>query len=603
MKIRFLNLFFFIFISLISFAETVKIQLLATSDIHGKFMPYEYSTVSESKKGSTVQLATLVKQLREGNKNTILIDNGDAIQDNSHEIFLNDSITPIIESMNYMGYDTFTAGNHEFNFGMDTLNKTLKPFKGSFLVANLYDKNGKRVFEPYKIIEKDDVKVAIIGVVTPHIKKWDADNLKDYIATNPVEEVAKVISEIGDKADVFVVSAHMQFEPEFGEGDSARELALSNPQIDIVIAGHEHAVKLERLPSGTILIEPGKWAEQLAKIDITVNKVDNKFVIANRETDIQAENIPVKNSEPDIELVSKLEPFHKKALDDAATVIGELAGGALVRPNDIPGIPVSQLEPTALIQLINEVQIYYTKADISTAAVLREDANVLEGPIKKSDIAMIYKYDNTLRSYKMNGAQLKKYMEWSAAFYNQFKSGDLTISFNPEVRGYNYDIFSGITYDINISKPVGSRIQNLRKKNGKPVKDTDTFIVAVNDYRGKSTFTSEKDGLFKPGEVELVQDLFLTMGDKARIRELIKDYIVNVKGGVITPEFNKNWKITGYNWDSELHNKVINYVSQGKLVIPGPDDKRVINTKSITTEDLKAADAPKAEEIKETPAK
>ncbi|MGL4945021.1 MAG: metallophosphoesterase, partial [Fusobacteriaceae bacterium] len=160
-------------------AKTVDIQFLVTSDLHGKFMPYEYSTASENRNGSAVQVSTLMKKLREEHKNTIVFENGDTVQDNSHELFLKDKTSPIIMAMNEMKYDAFVPGNHEFNFGMETLDHIIKSFEGQFLVANLY-KDGKRVYQPYKIFDKEGVKVALIGVVTPHIKKWDSENLKGY---------------------------------------------------------------------------------------------------------------------------------------------------------------------------------------------------------------------------------------------------------------------------------------------------------------------------------------------------------------------------------------------------------------------------------------
>ncbi|MGL5122727.1 MAG: 5'-nucleotidase C-terminal domain-containing protein [Fusobacteriaceae bacterium] len=566
--------------------KTLKLQLLQTSDMHGKFMPYEYSTASEDKKGSTAQIATIVKQLRKENPYTLLIDTGDTIQDNSHELFLKKEVSPIILAMNEIKYDAFIPGNHEFNFGMETLDHIRKSFKGDFLLANLY-KGEKRVFIPYKIYEKKGVKIAIIGVVTPHIMKWDSENLYGYTATNPVEEVKKLIPEIKKNSDIIIVAAHMPVDHEYGNGDSAREIAEANPDVLVVFAGHEHALKNERAKTGAVLIEPGKWSEYIAKIDVTLTLVDKKWIVLDRDKDVVAKNLPLKDIEPDKELIKKLTPFHEEAIADSMTVIGKLTGGNFVKKDEIEGIPTTQTEPTPMISFINEVQAYYTKADISSAAAFRSDANMYEGLIKKSDVSLIYKYDNTLRAYRLTGAQLKKYMEWSVSFYNQFKDGDLTISFNENIRGYNYDMFSGVTYDINISKVQGQRIENLKKLDGTPVNDSDSFVVAVNDYRGKTTFLAENGGLFKPNEIELVVDLAETMGDNGRVRELIKEYIQTVKGGIITPKISNNWKITGYKWDSKFRDKVAQLVSKGKITIPKSSDLRTNNVKSITVEDVK----------------
>lgn len=571
-------------------AKTVDIQLLVTSDLHGKFMPYEYSTASENKNGSAVQVSTLLKKMREEYKNTIVFENGDTTQDNSHELFLKDKTSPIIMALNEMKYDAFVPGNHEFNFGMDTLNHIIKSFDGEFLVANLY-KDGKRVYQPYKIFQKEGVKVALIGVVTPHIKKWDSENLKGYDATNPVEEVKKLIPELQEKADLIVVGAHMSAGGEYGDGDSAIAIAEENPEVAVVIAGHEHSVINTRAKTGAVVIEPGKWGEMVAKIVVTMTEENGKWTVKSREEDIKSENVLINDKKnktivpADEKLVKKLESFHKRAIADSETIIGELKGGNLVKEDEIKGIPTAQIEPTAMISFINEVQKYYTGAEIAAAAAFRNDANMFEGPIKKSDVALIYKYDNTLRAYELTGAQLKKFMEWSAEYYNQHQPGDLTISFNPNIRGYNYDMFSGVKYDVNISKPAGSRIENLRKTDGTPIKDNEKYLVAVNDYRGKTTLSNEKSGLF-PG-IQPVRDLFVERGDAGRIRDLIREYIEKVRGGVITPETENNWKITGYQWDEKLHQEVVDLVNSGKLEIPKSEDGRTPNVRSITEEDLK----------------
>ncbi|MGL4403066.1 MAG: 5'-nucleotidase C-terminal domain-containing protein [Fusobacteriaceae bacterium] len=573
-------------------AKTVDIQFLVTSDLHGKFMPYEYSTASESKNGSAVQISTLIKKLRAEHKNTIVFENGDTVQDNSHELFLKDKTSPIIMALNEMKYDAFVPGNHEFNFGMETLDHIIGSFNGQFLVANLY-KDGKRVYQPYKIFEKEGVKIALIGVVTPHIKKWDSENLKGYDATNPVEEVKKLIPELKGKADLIVVGAHLSVGGEYGDGDSAQAIAEANPEVAVIVAGHEHSVINTRAKTGAVIIEPGKWGEMVAQVVVTMTEENGKWKVKNREEDMKSQNVLINDKKnktiipADAELVKKLESFHKRAIADSETIIGELKGGNLVKEDEIKGIPTAQIEPTAMISFINEVQKYYTGAEIAAAAAFRNDANMFEGPIKKSDVALIYKYDNTLRAYELTGAQLKKFMEWSAEYYNQHQPGDLTISFNPNIRGYNYDMFSGVKYDVNISKPAGSRIENLRKADGTPIKDTGKYLVAVNDYRGKTTLSNEKSGLF-PG-IQPVRDLFVERGDAGRIRDLIREYIEKVRGGVITPETENNWQITGYEWDEKLHQEVADLVNSGKLAIPASEDGRTPNVKSITVEDLKKA--------------
>ncbi len=142
------------------------------------------------------------------------------------------------------------------------------------------------------------------------------------------------------------------------------------------------------------------------------------------------------------------------------------------------GFPQAAIEDTAMLDLINQVQMYYTDADVSAAALFNEDSNLRAGDIKKSDVSLIYKYTNTLYKLRMTGKQLRTYMEWSAEYYNTYMDGDLTVSFNPDIRMFNYDMFAGVNYEINVSKGTGRRIENLTKKDGTPVLDDDVFIVA-----------------------------------------------------------------------------------------------------------------------------
>ncbi|MEG1798526.1 MAG: 5'-nucleotidase C-terminal domain-containing protein, partial [Clostridium sp.] len=165
--------------------------------------------------------------------------------------------------------------------------------------------------------------------------------------------------------------------------------------------------------------------------------------------------IPVATEKADPEFVKTLAPYDEKAKANANKVIGKLEGGNLVAEDEIKGIPQCQIAESAMINLINEVQMYYAGTEVSAAA-FDPKANMYEGDIKNCDAASLFKYTNTLYKVKMTGEQLKKYMEWSASYYNTYKDGDVTVSFNSKIRPYNYFMFSGINYEINISKEPGN---------------------------------------------------------------------------------------------------------------------------------------------------
>lgn len=563
-------------------AEQVKIQILATSDMHGKFIPYDYALNEESLTGSVAQVAAAVKELRDDN--TLVVDAGDVIQDNSADLFIEDEIHPMMLAMNKIGYDVCVTGNHEYNYGMDVLERILSQYEAKILTGNVLDREGKAIADPYMIVEKGGVKIGIIGMVTPNIVKWDSVNLKDCTVKDPVEETKKAIAELDGKVDLLVGVMHMGESNEYDVPNSGvTDLAEQCPELDVIVAAHEHKLVEGALINNVLVVENKNSAQTMSQIEITMEKGEDGHYEVKDKT---SRSIAIGDYMPDEEMMKELASYDERAKEVANTVIGKLEGGDLAPENEIAGIPQAAVEDTAMLDLINKVQMYYTDADVSAAALFNEDSNLKEGDIKKSDVSLIYKYTNTLYKLKMTGKQLKQYMEWSVSYYNTYKDGDLTVSFDPEIRMFNYDMFAGVNYDINVSREAGSRIENLTRKDGSPVADEDEFIVAVNNYRA-GTQLLNYGTIFQEGE-ELPELLEMdVMGNIGGVRELIADYIVNVKKGVITPEVDNNWKITGTSWDEADHKKAAELVNSGKITIPTSEDQRTPNVKSITIDDIK----------------
>ena len=562
--------------------ESVEIQILATSDLHGKFVPFDYALNVESTGGSLAQIATLIKELR--TDNTVVIDCGDTIQANSAELFLKDDIHPMIKGLNTIGYDVWVPGNHEFNYGMDTFNKAVAQAEAAVLCGNVFNPDSSAVADNYTIIEKDGIKIGVIGMVTPNITRWDAVNLEGYTVTDPVEETKKIIDEIKDEVDVLVAAEHMGENNEYGLANSGvNDLANACPELDLIIAAHDHKQFADVEVNGVLVVENADSGKSVAQIKLTLEKdADGNYQVADRK----AESYATADYAADEELVTALADAHTRAKANAEVVIGTLVNGPLAPENEIAGIPQARLQETSLINLINEVQMYYTDADISASALFIDDANLDNGEIKKCDTALIYKYTNTLYKMQLTGAQLRKWMEWTASYYNTYKEGDLTISFNPEMRGYNYDMFSGIKYEINISKEPGQRIENLTKMDGTPIKDDDTFIAALNNYRAASHLMTYGDIFAEGEELPILLEMDVR-GDLGGVRELIADYIANVKGGQLeAPELVGNWKITGCNWDEELHAKAVELINSGVLELKNSESGREINVAPITVDDV-----------------
>lgn len=569
-------------------SEQVKINILATSDVHGRFTTWEYATNSAYNNGSLAKIAAVVKEARKTNPNTIVVDNGDSIQDNSSQLFLNDEIHPMILGMNIIGYDTWTLGNHEFNYGVPALEKIMKQFKGKVLTGNVYKPDGTLLAAPYAIIEKGGIKVGIIGMTNPNITKWDKSNLEGYKVTSPIEETKKAIAELKGKVDVMIGVIHVGPEQEYGNDDGADVIAKACPELAAIVAGHAHSVLAEKRVNDVVISEPGSKGENVTNLEITFTKDGTgKYTVANKATDVKSSLIVTKNYQADADYAAKLKSYDDKAIADAKTIIGKLEGGDLVPAAEVTGIPTAQIQETPMIKLINDVQLYYTKADVSAAAAFSTTANIKAGDITKAGTSDIYKYDNTLYKLEVTGKQLKAYMEWSAAYYNTYKPGDLTISFNENIRGYNYDMFAGVKYDVDISKEPGSRIVNLTKMDGTPIKDDEILTLAVNNYRCNSQL-STYGPVFKEGEA-LPKILEKDVLNGTAVRDLIGKYIVEVKKGVIKPELNNNWKVTGNNWNSELRSKMVTAINQGILSIPVSEDGRTPNVKSLTETDLTKA--------------
>ena len=566
-------------------AETEKeIQILATSDLHGKFVAYDYAMNEESKSGSVAQVGTLVKQKR--TDNTVLIDVGDTIESNSASLFFDEEIHPMIAAFNLLNYDVWVAGNHEFNYGIETLLKTAAKFTGAFLCGNVYDQDNKAIGEAYTLLERDGVKIAVIGYVTPNITHWDAENLKEYKVTNPLDsgEMKEMVEKAKKEADIIVAALHMGVEGEFDQkGSGAADYAEAFPDIDVILASHGHE-EVNETKNGVLIVENKSQGQTLADVDISVKPDGNG---GYEITDKKAEILAAKDVEPDADITEALSKYDARAKEDAQTVVGQLKGGDLVPETEIPGITQSQIQETAMINLINQAQMYYGEADVSAAAAFSPTANMKEGEIKKCDMALIYKYDNTLYRLEVTGKQLKQYMEWSANYYNTFKDGDLTISFNENMRSYLYDMFGGVKYQIDISEEPGSRIKNLTKMDGTPISDTDTLILAVNNYRANSQLLtygsvfSEEKGDVLPKLLE--KDV---MAGEA-VRGMIGKWIVEKNNGVIRPELSNNWEITGTNWNEALHEKAAQLVKEEKIKIPTSEDGRTQNVKAVTVEDLK----------------
>ena len=531
--------------------ETRTVRIIATSDLHGKFCPWDYALNAESTSGSMAQLATAIAKYR--TEDTILVDAGDTIQANSAEIFLgSEDVHPMILAMNALKYDVWVTGNHEYNFGIDTIKKTIADLNCKALTGNVYDRDGNPIADGYTILEQNGVRIAVIGMVTPNIARWDASNLQGCSVTDPLEETRKIIESIRGKYDVLVGVFHMGIENEYGLANSGvRDVLTKCPEFDVMVSSHEHTLIPSMDINGVLVVQNKFQAQTMSVIDLTLEKDSRNVKSADTDrssegwklTSKSAESVTVADYEADPAMMELLAKYDARAREDAEEVIGRLEGGSLVpEGTESEPIPAALTQDTALIDLVNIVQMHYTGAAVSASALSGEGTNLKPGDIRKCDTAQIYKFSNTLYKLHMNGAQLKKYMEWSTGYFKTAEPGDTAVSINEDFPTYNYYMFAGVNYDVNLSREQGSRIENLTWPDGTPVRDEDEFDIAVNNYCANSQLLVP-GVIYEDGEQLPVLMEMDVHGEIGGIRELILDYIRNVKGGVIHPECDQNWKI------------------------------------------------------------
>lgn len=536
-------------------AQEVNIKILGTSDIHGRVVPWSYGADVEDKSGSYAQIATYVKDVRKNNKNVVLVDVGDAIQDNQVDVFAKDKKYykdhPIPKVLNEMKYDVFVLGNHEFNFGMKALDEILKDIKAKKLTANFYyKKNDKRYIDATTIIEKDGVKLGIIGLSTPMSAKFEEDtgNLKDMKFTSPTEEARAQVEKLKAKGvDAIIVIAHMGIENENKIPDTGmRDVINAVDGIDVVIAGHMHKDVPSETIKNTLITEPHRYGTVVSEVDLTFDINDKKEVKLVKK---ESKTVPVKELEADKKIAEIYKPYHEKLRELNNVVIGQTEN-EMVPQETKHGVSAAFSKDTGLSSFINDVEQHYSGADVVTFSFDHQKARMNKGDIKKKDIIFNYRYaGGDVTVYEMTGKQLKEYMEWSANYFDTIQPGDTEYRYNAERKKskyVTYDIFGGVNYKIDLRNPQGSKIVDLTLADGKPVTDDMKLKVGMNSYRFAQL--NGKGGIWEGQQIPVLWESKVAMGrEKGTIQNMMIDYITNVKKGKIDGQSHNRWEIIGLN--------------------------------------------------------
>jgi 2',3'-cyclic-nucleotide 2'-phosphodiesterase/3'-nucleotidase len=515
-------------------AERVRIRVLVTTDLHGYLLPWDYNTAQPAPRG-LASIATLIHEARAQNPNGLLIDCGDTIQGSPLEGVYQRSVRdhnntapePMIAAMNALGYDAMVVGNHEFNYGLKNLRLAQHQAKFPLLAANIRLSSAERGFEPWVIKTVRGVKVAVVGLTTPGVPFWEtAENYRGFSFEQGVEAARLVLQELTEKhkPDLILIAAHsgLDRDPETGvvrhqdlPGENfVWQLAQEFPQVQAIVFGHTHS-QLPGFVAGTaLLVQPRNWGMSLGVIDFRLETSETgAWQVIERSSKL----VPVtRDTKPDPEIVKLAQPYHDAA---EAYLNREISRS----PREI-NAATARVEDSAIVDLIHQVQLAETKADVSFASAFNLRARIPAGALTARQIAALYPYDNTLYLIEGTGKMVRLALE-NAARYFEPCPGPCTT--NRDIPGYNFDTAQGVRYEIDLSRPVGDRVRNLEFR-GKPLRDDQALKIAVNNYRAGGS-----------GGYDVFRNAKVIWRSSQEIREVLLSYYSQNP----LPEADRNWHL------------------------------------------------------------
>ena len=541
--------------------KVVKLKIVETSDVHGNFYPYDFVR-RQSSAGSLARVYTWVQQERRRfGDNLILLDNGDILQGQPSAYYYNyiDTVSPHLtaEMLNFMAYDAGNMGNHDIETGRAVFDRWTGDCRFPVLGANILDTaTGKTHLKPYVVLEREGVKIAVLGMITPAIPMWLSENLWPGLRFEDMEAAARkwipFIRE-QEKPDVIIGLFHAGKNAVWMGGkyrdNASVEVASRVPGFDVVLAGHDHARACFKgateAGDSVLVVNPANNAVTVGDVEVTLTlrggKVTDKLV-EGRLTDVGA-------LEPSPEFMQHFAGQYDAIQAFVSKKIGRFTQPISTRP--------AYFGPSAFVDLIHRLQLEIGKAEISLAAPLSFDARIEAGDIYVSDMFNLYKYENMLYTMSLSGKEIRGALEMSYALWtNQMHSpGDpLLLLRESSVSGaeertffqhpsYNFDSAAGIIYTVDITRPAGQKVTILSMADGTPFDENRMYKVAVNSYRGNGGGELLTKGAGISQEELKSRILFSTDKD---LRYYLMQYIEQRQ--IVTPRSLDQWKFIPANW-------------------------------------------------------
>ena len=536
--------------------KTVTLKLVETSDVHGAFFPYDF-TEQKPMKGTMARVSTYIKkQRKEYGKNLILLDNGDILQGQPTCYYTNfvktDQPNIAAEVINYLGYDAQTFGNHDVETGHAVYDKWIKDLKCPTLGANIIDTRLESPYVlPYLMLEREGVKIAILGMLTPAIPNWLHENLwKGLRFEEMVTSTRKWVKFLKEekKADLIIGLFHSGWEggitTERYDEDASKKVAEQVDDLDVVFFGHDHTERNVLLDNGVLCMNPSCNAMKVAEATIQCTQKKGQWMVTKKEGKL----VDVTKEAIDEDYVRHFQP----QMDSIKSYVERQIGTFLVsiRSRDV------FFGSAPFVDYIHQLQLEESHADISLTAPLVFDTEIKAGPVYMNDMFKLYRFENQIYTLRMTGREVRQLLELSYdQWVNTMKSPDDHIMlFAPQTPGdnqqvkfknytFNFDSAAGIDYEVDVTKPDGQKVNIKQFSDGRKFDENAWYLVAMNSYQGNGGGELLTRGAGIPMDSIPSRITFMSERDQ---RYYLTQKIE--REGKVTPKALNNWRFIPEEW-------------------------------------------------------